>query len=89
MKIKSGFVIQKVGASYLAVATGERAKEFRALVRLNGTGAFLWELLSSGDRDDAALLAALLEDYDVTEEVAKRDIEAFKKTLAEAGILDV
>lgn len=89
MKIKSGFVIQKVGGSYLAVATGERAREFRALVRLNGTGAFLWNALSGTDKTDEDLLSALLAEYEVEEEIAKRDIAAFKKTLAEAGILDV
>ena len=89
MKIKSGFVIQKVGGSYLAVATGDRAREFRALVRLNGTGAFLWNALSGADKTDEDLLSAILSEYDVAEDVAKRDIEAFKKTLLEAGILDV
>ena len=89
MKIKSGFVIQQVGSSYLAVATGERASEFRALVRLNGTGAFLWKLLAEGDKTEDELLSSMLDEYDVTEQIARRDISAFHKTLAEAGILDV
>lgn len=88
MKIKSGFVIQQVGASYLAVATGERAKEFRALVRLNGTGAFLWKLLSEGEKTEDDLLSAMLGEYDVDEDTARRDIKGFHNTLKEAGILD-
>ena len=39
MRIKSGFVLEKVGEEYLAVAVGERAKEFSGFVRLNGSGA--------------------------------------------------
>ena len=89
MKIKSGFVIQQVGSSYLAVATGERASEFRALVRLNGTGAFLWNLLAESEKTEEELLAAVLDEYDVTEELALRDIRAFHKTLLDTGILDV
>ena len=88
MKIKSGFVIQQVGASYLAVATGERASEFRALVRLNGTGAFLWKLLAEGEKTEDELLALVLDEYEVPEDVARRDIIAFQKTLLDAGILD-
>ena len=89
MKIKSGFVMEKVGGAYLAVATGERANEFKALVRLNGTGAFLWQKLSEGDKTEEELLAAILEEYEVEEERAKADIEGFRKTLLDAGILDV
>ena len=49
MKIKSGFVLEKVGGGYLAVAVGARAREFSGLVRMNGTGAFLWNKLCEAD----------------------------------------
>ena len=88
MKIKTGFVIEEVGNSYLAVATGERAATFRALVRLNSTGAFLWNKLSDNDLSFDELLACLLEEYDVSEEVARRDITAFADMLLKADILD-
>lgn len=88
MKIKSGFVIEQVGGSYLAVATGERAASFRALIRLNDTGAFLWKLLSEGDMTKEELLSRMLEEYDVTEELAKRDITKFLEMLLKADILD-
>lgn len=89
MKIKSGFVMEKVGGAYLAVATGERATEFKALVRLNGTGAFLWEQLSEGDKTEEDLLRAILEEYDVDEDRARADINGFRETLLKVGILDV
>ena len=50
MKIKDGFVLEEVGGDFLAVAVGDRATEFSAMVRLNGTGAFLWNLLSESDK---------------------------------------
>ena len=88
MKIKTGFVIEQVGNSYLAVATGERAATFRALIRLNGTGAFLWRLLAENDMSEADLLSCMLEEYDVTEELASRDIATFIDLLKKADILD-
>ena len=45
MKIKSGFVLEKVGNGYLAVTVGDRAKDFSGLVRMNETGCskgFVW-----------------------------------------------
>ena len=88
MKIKSGFVIEQVGGAYLAVATGERAATFRALVRLNGTGAFLWRLIAENDMTEEELLSSMLEEYDVEEQRAKHDIANFLDTLKKADILD-
>lgn len=88
MKIKSGFVIEQVGSSYLAVATGERAASFRALVRLNSTGAFLWGLLSEGDITRDELVDKMLEEYDVERPLAERDIDNFISMLEKAEILN-
>ena len=88
MKIKSGFVVEKVGNKYLAVAVGERADDFNALIRMNGTGAFLFNLLSESDMTKEELLAAMLGEYDVDTERAKADILAFLTALKGAGLLD-
>ena len=88
MKIKEGFVIEKVGASYLAVATGKIADEFHALVRLNSTGAFLWNKLAESSLSEDGLLSLMLDEYDVSEDIARRDISGFVKTLTDAGILE-
>ena len=88
MKIKSGFVLEKVGNGYLAVAVGERAKEFAGLVRMNGTGAFLWNLLADKDMTREELLAAVLAEYEVEEAQALSDIMSFEKKLSENGIFE-
>ncbi len=88
MKIKNGFVVEKVGGKYLAVAVGKRADEFNALIRMNGTGAFLWGLLAERDMSRDELLSAMLTEYEVDEERAKADIVAFEKSLRTAGLLD-
>ena len=88
MKIKSGFVVEKVGNKYLAVAVGERADDFNALIRMNGTGAFLFNLMSEKDMTKEELLSAMLKEYDVDTERAKADILAFLTALNGAGLLD-
>ena len=88
MKIKSGFVLEKVGGAYLAVAVGSRTKDFNGLVRMNGTGAFLWGLLADKDMTSEELLSKVLSEYDVAEEQARGDIAAFEKTLRDNGILE-
>ncbi len=88
MKLKEGFVLEEVGGSYLAVAVGERAAEVNALVRLNGSGAFLWKLLADGDKTKEQLLDAMLAEYDVDAKRASEDIDKFIKYLGESGLLD-
>lgn len=87
MKIKDGFVIDKVGDSYYAVAVGETANEFNAIIKMNEVGAFLWNELTSGDVTPRDLLNATLDEYGVDESVAKRDIAAFLDKLKAEGLL--
>ena len=85
MKIKNGFVLEKVGTGYLAVAVGERARD----VRMNGTGAFLWGLLADKDMTREELLEKVLSEYEgVTSEQALADITAFENKLRENGIIE-
>ena len=86
MKIKDGFILREVAGSYIVVAVGERVKDFNGVINLNETGAFLWKLLEK-DNDAEGLKKALLNEYDVQEEIATRDVETFINKLTEAGLV--
>ncbi len=87
MKIKHGFVKKKVGDVDVVVAVGDRSVGFNALITLNTSASFLWDLLVSGATKEE-LLAAMLEKYDIDEATAKADIIAFLKKANDAGVLD-
>ena len=70
MKIKDGFVLEKVGESYMAVAVNRRTSDFSGLIRLNETGAFLWKTASAGEVTEDELAEAL--NY-AASELAKTD----------------
>ena len=88
MRLKSGFVLEKVGGSYLAVAVGERAEQFKVLIKLNSTGAFLWNIIAERDASQADLVSELLSTYDVSEDIANRDVSTFVKIISDGGLLD-
>ncbi|MBO5879454.1 MAG: PqqD family protein [Clostridia bacterium] len=89
MKIKSGFVLEKDGGEYLAVAVGERAVDFEGMVRLNGTGAFFWNLMADKDITKDELVEAVLSNFvDVSREQVSGDVDNFVKTLSDGGILE-
>ena len=89
MKIKKGFVIQKVGGSYLACATGRLAAEFSAIVKLNSTGVFLWnKIAESQDISRDALVEEFRSACNIERSIAERDVDGFIATLSENGILE-
>ena len=87
MKIRSGFKLMKVGVQNLVVAVDERAEEFNGMVRLNPTGAFLWELLEK-EAEKEELVAALLSEYEIDKETAETDVDRFLSILTDNGILE-
>ena len=86
MKIKSGFVLRNICDSYVVIAMGERASEYKAMIKLNDTGAFLWEQLEQ-ERTVEELSQAMIAEYDVDLQTAKEGIEAFVKALREGNLL--
>ena len=87
MKIKKGFMLREVAKIYVVVAVGEASKEFNGVINLNETGAFLWKQLIDDNTVDG-VVAALLNEYDVSEEAARKDVELFINKLKEAKILE-
>jgi len=86
IKIKDGFILREVLGKAIVVATGKRAKEFNGMINLNSSSAFLWRLLEKGTTEEE-LIKKLLEEYDVSEEVAKADTKAFIEKLREAKLI--
>lgn len=86
MKIKDGFVLRNICDEFIVVAVGRQTLDFKGLIKLNESGAFLWEQLKT-DRTEEELLAALLAEYAVDEATAKADIAAFLTSLKEADLL--
>ena len=85
MKIKDGFVLRQV-AGQNVVLPADSALDLNMMITLNETGVFLWERLQN-DTDEAALVAALLEEYDVDEETAKQSVQAFVQKLSDNEFL--
>jgi hypothetical protein len=86
MKIKDGFILREVAGNFIVVAVGSAVKQFNGVITLNETGSFLWKQLEKGCTEEQ-LKTALLEEYEVEEQVAEADIKAFIKKLSEASLL--
>ena len=88
MKRNPNFLLREVAGKQVVVPVGEAAVKFAGMITLNGVGAYLWQKMETEQTLDA-LAEALTQQYAVSLEMAKADVEAFVKSLAQTGaILD-
>ena len=79
MKLKDGFVLREVAGQTVVLPAGGDL-DLNMMISLNDTGKFLWKLLEN-ETDEAALVSAILKEYDVDEETAKSAVAGFIATL--------
>lgn len=87
MKLKEGFVLRQVGGSYMVVAVGLQTLDFKGMIRLNETGAFLWKQLADSACTEESLVDAMTGEYDVDRETAAVGVKAFLQSLKNADLL--
>lgn len=86
MKLKDGFLMRNVAGQTVVLPSGDEL-DLNMMITLNETGAFLWERLQSETTEDA-LVSALLGEYEVDEETARKAVQAFVQKLSDNGFLD-
>ena len=85
MKISSGFIAHNDGKDTLLVSTG--ASKFSGLVRSNPTAGFIIGCLEQDTTEDA-IVAKMLKKWDVSEEVARRDVRRIIDQLRGIGAIE-
>lgn len=85
MKLKDTFLLRQIAGQTVVLPTSAEL-DLNMMITLNETGAFLWERLVE-ETDEAALVCALLKEYDVDEATAAAAVKTFVKKLEENGFL--
>ncbi len=81
MRIKEGYMIKSLAGGYVVVTVGEASREFNGLIRMNKTGAFIWnEILNGADTKEKVLSAMLSAYEDLDEATAEQELDFFLKT---------
>ena len=86
MKLRKELIKREVAGETLLVPVGKTVYDSNGLFILNELGAFLWERIEAAQSEEE-LLTAILAEYEVTEETARRDLDAFLNKLRELRIL--
>ena len=88
MKIKDGMILSEVGDNYVAVPTGERAKQFHGFARLNESGAIIWKMLEEdlNEEEIAIRLTGLYPKLDLP--TAREAVRVAVEKLTAEGLLE-
>lgn len=86
MKLKGEFILREIADEYILIPVGETALDLNGIISLNPVSAEIWKDVQSG-KSREEMLANLLEHFEVTEEVAKQDLDEFLQQLQSAGFL--
>lgn len=85
MRIKDGFILREVAGETVVLPSGDML-DLNMMITLNDTGKFLWQQLEK-ECEEAELVAALLSEYDVDAETARKSVAGFVAKLNENGFL--
>lgn len=85
MKTKEGFLLREIADLWVVIPVGSAITDFREIITLNKSGAFLWSLLAEGaELED--LTTAILDKYDIDEATALADIKEFISVITSKGL---
>lgn len=87
MKIKDNYVLQEIVDECIVVPVGEETDKFHGVIKLNGSGCFLWKALSQTQTVDG-IINAMMAEYNVDKDAAREDVEQFLAKLKEIGCIE-
>lgn len=88
MKLKYNFVMNKVADMVVAVAVGEDVQKFDGFIKMNDTGAYIFNMLKNDVTEDE-ITAAMEKEYEgVTSEELRKTVREFIGRLKESDVIE-
>ena len=87
MRTKKGFRLRELGGEYILIGESAELVNFNNLVTFNEAAAYLWRAVEGKEFDAETLTNLLLEEYEVSEAIAREDAQATLEDWKEIGII--
>ena len=86
MKIRKELLKREVGGEAFLVPLGKTVYDSNGLFVLTELGAFIWDLLPQAETEEE-ILQNILQEYEVEEATARKDLTQFLDKLRDMNIL--
>ena len=87
MRLNGKYKLRKVSDTYVVVRLGGESLDLSKLITVNETGAFIFEKLKNDISMDE-LVAAIVAEYDIDEDGARKAAETYVDKLVELGVAE-
>ena len=87
MKIAQGFELKKIADSFVVIPTGKNTVDFTAMITINETGAFIWNILTEGATIEQ-VAQKMCECYGIDMTTAVEDAKEFIKILEDNNVVE-
>jgi hypothetical protein len=87
MRTKRGFRLRELGGDYILIAESAELVNFNNIIAFNEVAAYLWQAVQNIDFDVDTLTQLLLNEYEVSEDIACEDAQATINDWTEIGII--
>ena len=88
MKVNSDFVMRNIAGENILVPTGEAAEKFNVMITMNEAAAFMWQNIDEVESKED-LVKMVLNEFEVDEETATRDVENFINELSSINMIEL
>ena len=87
MKTVDGFTLRRIANEKILVPEGMNLVNYNKMISLNSTAAFLWEQVEGKEFTAQDLEKLLLDNYEVTPEIVRTDVQNIIASFKEAGVI--
>lgn len=87
MRTKKGFRLRELGGDYILIGESAELIDFNHIITFNEAAAYLWQNVQGKDFDVETLTQLLLDEYEVSEDIAREDAQATMDDWLEIGIV--
>ncbi len=86
MERNPDYLLREVAGRLVLVPVGKATRDFPGMITTNETGKFLWEALEQ-HRELDALVEAVCDKYQVSQEQARKDVQHFVEIRQTVGAI--
>ena len=86
MKANDQFILRNIAGEHLLIPVGETAVSIKGMLILSESGVLIYEKLIGGCSKEE-LIEMLMKEYDVAEEEATRDTDAFLDKMRQLNMI--
>ena len=86
MNIKKELIKREIAGDTILVPVGKTVYDSNGLFVLNELGVFIWDLLPNVETQEE-ICQAILKEYEVSEEEAKKDVAEFLNKLRQLDVI--